>query len=90
MKYNIINIYNIIHIQRIYINIMNIIYFDQAMETYKKVDLIAPIRVKPRDRIMIPKTANTQQIEWVKTYLLPSQTRYTLFERDPYLVFFFV
>lgn len=72
---------------------MNIIYFDQATETYQKVDVmthITPIHTKPRDRLMIPKTANSQQIDWVKTHVLPSHTRYTLFERDPYLVFFFV
>lgn len=71
---------------------MNIIYFEQATKTYQKVDLkhIITLHIKPRDRLMIPKTANNQQIEWVKTHLLPSHARYTLFERDSRLVFFFV
>lgn len=69
---------------------MNIIHFDQAIGTYKKVDLnISSIHIKPQDRLMIPKTANEKQINWVKNHL-PSRSRYTLFERDPYLVFFFV
>lgn len=70
------------------INNMNIIFFDQTNQTYKRVDLTTSIHIKSCDRLLIPKTANEPQIEWVKKQF-PSDAKYTLFERDPYLVFFF-
>jgi hypothetical protein len=47
------------------------------------------IKLKTQDRLMIPKNSNYEQIEWIKKNIILS-SRYTLYERDSYLVFFFL
>ncbi len=73
---------------------MNIIYYNHLSRIKTKIDLNNDLEPKinfgSQDRLMIPNESNYNDIEWIKKYIIPSSIKYTLYERDQYLVFFFI
>ncbi len=71
---------------------MDIIYYNNSSRTKTiiTINIFESIDIKSQDRLMIPKNSNYYKIEYIKKYILLSKLRYTLYERDQYLVFFLV
>jgi hypothetical protein len=76
-------------IELIYIEFSSGIKTDININTNRNDQDIINIKPKIQDRLMIPKNSNYEQIEWIKKNIILS-SRYTLYERDSYLVFFFL
>jgi hypothetical protein len=76
-------------IELIYIEFSSGIKTDININTNRNDQDIINIKPKTQDRLMIPKNSNYEQIEWIKKNIILN-SRYTLYERDSYLVFFFL
>ncbi len=65
------------------------IYYNHLNNLYHNIthSEIKNLSIHSQDRIMVPKNIDTDEVEKIKKDL---PKKYTLFERDSYLVFFII